>query len=657
MGIVYEATQLSLDRKVALKLIASDLSDDFEYRNRFEREGRIQAAIDHPHIVTVYEAGESKYGLFIAMRLIRGSTLKDLILGRELDAGRSLRILGQVAGALDTAHEAGLIHRDVKPQNILVSRARDHGYLADFGVMKGRGTTNLTRAGQIVGTIDYMAPEQIRGEPATQASDIYGLAAVLYESFSGTVPYPKQSDVAVIYAHLHEPPPRLTPVRPELPVALDEVLERAMAKDPAARYPSAVAMVDAADEALGDAARLAIRVPAPVENPEEIGIRRPERAVTTAAARDQAAAEPVRPTQAAAAPPTAAAVPPTAAAAPPTAAPAPPTAASPATVHVPVAAAEVPVAARPRRRTGLPLALAAAAAILLLAGVGFVLGHRGSKTETPATTPASSVSRGAISIVAPQGWSERSVPRIPGMKLTYSGALGPASKSAGTLVAGRAQGVWPHYLPASFVRRLESQSAVNRREVVKIGHADAFRYRGLRVKGLSQSANVYVVPQRAGSQTLICLTVGPSFAATCESTVAGARVDGTGVSLTPSPAYASAVTTAVKRSSSARASGLGSMGRAKTPLEQASAARAVAGAYDAAARKLMRATSSPLIVPANTKIVGAFSAAASAYRKLAIAAGSSSPKGYAAARRQAAQAEAGLQASISGLGQIGFGAR
>ena len=129
--------------------------------------------MDHPNIVTVHEAGESDYGLFIAMELIRGATLKDLIVGRELDAGRTLSILTQVADALDSAHEAGLIHRDIKPHNILVRAGRrDHAFLADFGVTKVRGGTNLTKTGHFVGTVDYMAPEQIRGEPAT-ARDRY----------------------------------------------------------------------------------------------------------------------------------------------------------------------------------------------------------------------------------------------------------------------------------------------------------------------------------------------------------------------------------------------------------------------------------------------------------------------------------------------------
>ena len=146
MGAVYEATQLSLNRVVALKLLAPNLSDDPGFRARFEREGQVQAALDHEHIVTVYEAGQSEYGLFLAMRLIAGPTLKHLILDGELDPRRSVRLLAQVAYALDAAHEAGLIHRDIKPQNILIGKG-DHAYLADFGLIKapGRGAAHRDR--------------------------------------------------------------------------------------------------------------------------------------------------------------------------------------------------------------------------------------------------------------------------------------------------------------------------------------------------------------------------------------------------------------------------------------------------------------------------------------------------------------------------------
>jgi Protein kinase domain len=243
MGVVYEATQLSLERTVALKLISTDLGSDEGFRERFRREGMIQAAIDHPHIVPVYEAGESEHGLFIAMRLIRGRNLKDLIVGGELTPGRTTHLLTQVAGALDSAHEVGLIHRDIKPYNILVDDRRDHAYLADFGVTKARSRPNLTKTGQMVGTLDYMAPEQIRGQSATEQTDIYALGCVLYESFTGTVPFYRETDAAVLYAHLSEPLPSVREHRSDLPEQLDAVLGKAMAKKPEERYESATELL------------------------------------------------------------------------------------------------------------------------------------------------------------------------------------------------------------------------------------------------------------------------------------------------------------------------------------------------------------------------------------------------------------------------------
>ena len=249
MGAVYEATQLSLNRVVALKLLAPNLSDDAGFRARFEREGHVQAALDHDHIVSVYEAGQSEYGLFLAMRLIPGPTLKQLILDRELDPRRSVRLLAQVAHALDVAHDAGLIHRDIKPQNILIGRG-DHAYLADFGLIKAPDEARLTGTGQFIGTIDYVAPEQIQGDPATPASDIYALTGVLYECLTGEVPFPKPSEAATLHAHVMSPPPTVSERRPDLPTALDGVIAQGMAKDPWSRPGRAAELIQSASRAL-----------------------------------------------------------------------------------------------------------------------------------------------------------------------------------------------------------------------------------------------------------------------------------------------------------------------------------------------------------------------------------------------------------------------
>jgi serine/threonine protein kinase len=254
MAAVYEATQLSLQRTVALKVLADEFGEDPVFRERFKREGVLQAKLDHPHIVAIYEAGEAEEGLFLAMCLIRGPTLKEIIVPQEgLDTGRALHLLRAVAEGLDAAHEVGLIHRDVKPQNILIG-ADDHAYLADFGLTKGVGGATLTGSGQFIGTIDYVCPEQVRGVGVCPQSDVYGLASVLYECLTGEVPYPKNSDAAVLYAHAAEPPPSVTERRPDLPHEIDDVIAKGMAKASDDRYQSAWKLMRSAEAALGEEA-------------------------------------------------------------------------------------------------------------------------------------------------------------------------------------------------------------------------------------------------------------------------------------------------------------------------------------------------------------------------------------------------------------------
>jgi Protein kinase domain len=254
MGVVYRAHHLGLKRNVALKLLSADLAEDEVFRRRFLRESQLAASLDHPNVVPVYEADEVDGLLYIAMRYVDGTDLKT-ILRREgaLGAERALAIATQLAGALDAAHERGLIHRDVKPSNVLVTGrpGHEHCYLADFGLstsMSDRSVAVSPR--QIVGTIDYVAPEQIRDEDVDARADVYSLACLFYESLTGAVPFRRGSDVAVIYAHLEESPPPPSRVRSALPAALDPVLDRGLAKEPDERWQTSGAMVDAARWAL-----------------------------------------------------------------------------------------------------------------------------------------------------------------------------------------------------------------------------------------------------------------------------------------------------------------------------------------------------------------------------------------------------------------------
>ena len=252
MGEVYRALDVRLGRPVALKVLAARVAEDDRFRERLLRESRLAASLDHPNVVPIYEAGEDDGRLFIAMRYVRGLDLKAL-LRREgaLEPERAVGIAEQIAGALDAAHRRGLVHRDVKPSNVLLDPEgeREHCYLADFGLTQSaseRGPTD----GQFMGTVAYVAPEQIRGDKVDGRTDQYGLACLMFECLTGGVPYGNRSEVAAIFAHLEEPIPSAGERRPGLPPAIDAVLERGMAKDPGDRFESCGALVAAAADAL-----------------------------------------------------------------------------------------------------------------------------------------------------------------------------------------------------------------------------------------------------------------------------------------------------------------------------------------------------------------------------------------------------------------------
>jgi serine/threonine protein kinase len=244
MAIVYRAEQISLGRPVAVKVLTSKLTNDEVFRERFRREGTHAAGLEHPNIVPVYDSGEQDGNLYIAMRLVDGTNLAELIQARGLTADQAIELLRPLASALDTAHAAGLIHRDVKPQNILIT-AHGHPYLADFGVAKGSNTEDLTATGSFVGSVHYASPEQIKGLTLTPASDIYALTAVLYQCLTGQVPFPRETDAGVMHAHLNDPPPTL-PASSGADSDFHTVLARGMAKDPGSRYGHAGDLVNAA---------------------------------------------------------------------------------------------------------------------------------------------------------------------------------------------------------------------------------------------------------------------------------------------------------------------------------------------------------------------------------------------------------------------------
>ena len=251
MGVVYRARHPKVEREVALKVIAAELSEDREFRIRFQREYEAEVSIRHPNVVRVYGAGAKDGRLYVTMQYVRGSDLAALLAGgRRLPPPLAARLISQVADALDAAHARGIVHRDVKPANVLIEGEGEamHCILTDFGLMKNVTASGepLTKAGSFLGSCDYAAPEQLLGEKIDARVDVYALGCMLYQAVTGQVPFPRPVSAATMLAHMDEPPPLVSEHAPEVPPALDDVIRTAMAKDPDERYPTAGALGRAA---------------------------------------------------------------------------------------------------------------------------------------------------------------------------------------------------------------------------------------------------------------------------------------------------------------------------------------------------------------------------------------------------------------------------
>jgi serine/threonine-protein kinase len=263
MGQVARATDTRLGRDVALKVMHPSTATDDEYRARFQRESAIVARLTDPHVIPIHGFGEIDGRLYLDMRLVEGRNLAQLLERGQLEVSRTLDLLSQIGDALDSAHRAGLVHRDVKPSNILVD-PRGFAYLVDFGIAASATQHDLTSAGQVVGSASYMAPERLRsGPPPDSRSDVYSLACVLYQALTGSKPFSADEQLQLIAAHLHEPPPSLRRHRSDLPDSLDRVVRAGMAKDPAQRPATAPELMDAARSAMHQPRSSATPAPPP----------------------------------------------------------------------------------------------------------------------------------------------------------------------------------------------------------------------------------------------------------------------------------------------------------------------------------------------------------------------------------------------------------
>ena len=644
MGVVYRATQLSLDRPVALKVLASTLVGNRTFRERFRREGRHAAALDHPNIIPVYEAGESNGLMFIAMRLVDGPSLADLA-GGELVTGReALRVLGAIASALDAAHEAGLVHRDIKPQNILLTRG-GHPYLADFGITKGTEHGGLTHSGDFVGSLNYVAPEQIDGSDVTGASDIYALTAVLFQCLSGLYPYERDSDAGLMHAHLTAPPPSLRERGIDAPAALDEVFRTGMAKDPAQRYGSASELIEACHRALA-------AVPAAVlEDAPAFGLGGPD----PATAPPVAPARTTEPDQLAwAAAPAAPAPAPAAAAA---ATPAPAAAAPvvdpgfPATrdaTFADVRRAPPPAAApdhgRPLLRDAL-VGLGAAAALIGAPLLGWTLGH---DDPPPGPQQASSA---ALTLEHDSAWKPARR-GIEGLALAQPVELRRADGVR--LAAGRLQRFSAGFdpLPAALRQRFAGRDAA---ATVRLGARSAVRH----AVALKSGGRLWLalVPDTKGWVAVACEGPRADAPGACPAVAASLAIkDATAVGLGASPETAAQISGALTDLGAARRA-------ARTPLgsrsltTRAHALRRVAAAHERAAKTLAGLDLRPQERPAVAALAAALRRQSPSLERLATATVRRRRGDYATARASVRRRERQIAVALSRLRAVGYDAR
>jgi serine/threonine-protein kinase len=663
MGTVYLAIQESLNRPVALKLLSPALTADETFRARFRREGEVQAALDHPHIVPVYEAGTTDDGLFLAMRYVRGSTLKDLIEGGELDPARTLRLLAPVAGALDAAHAAGLIHRDVKPQNILVDQT-DWPYLADFGLTRGNAG-GPTRTGQMVGTFAYIAPEQVKGMKASARSDQYALAAVLFECFAGEMPHNHESDAALLYAKVHEEPPRLSQRTADLPRGVDEVLARGMAREPDDRYPNASALLAALADALeGAETSPAARRPAPAEPP------RPATAPTGAPSsrssgqdtvlvdvEDPTPAQPRR--RRLASKPVAKARPPKPVREPvvqPARAPKPPRTPRPARTPKPVSepAAKPARAARPARRElpsiTAPWVVPVAACLAAAIGFGVASAVSGGGEDAPRQVAAGEL--GAVAV--PAAMQPSRGPAGLGLQSLRAYATGDG-RGRRTLAVGSGSAVGPNLLPAGALA--DAARGAGTPAVARVHAAQALWFVGLRVRGLPGRTQVISIPTSRG--VLVAACAAPQVNDAVCATALGSLAPRDGVRPRPVAAssdYALAIRRSLDSYESARAPAgrlLNAAGSSATQARAARTLRAAAGSLANGLRKLDAPTGA---LPAQAGLISAASRLRAAAGRLATAASGRASARYRAAASDVEAADRALRAAVTRLRDVYQGA-
>jgi hypothetical protein len=630
MGVVYRAEQLRLGRKVALKLLAPELAENQGFRARFEHESRLAAALDHPNIVPLFEAGEADGLLFISMRYVEGTDLRALLSKHgRLEPDRALAIAAQVASALDAAHMRGLVHRDVKPGNILIAEGAapglpEHCYLTDFGLTKDTSSpVELTATGTFVGTIDYIAPEQIEGAKPDGRGDQYALACVLFECLTGHPPFPRDEEISVMWAHLQDEPPTVTSERPQLPPAVDAVIAQALSKAPTARYATCSAMVSAARAALLPDAP----VVAPAATTREHG--RPILPAPAGATRVNAAN--------AAPPPLAAPAP--AAAAPPLAAPTAadwPAEPAPATAEgARTAAPSAPTAIRPR----WPVIAGVAALMVVVTVAGYVVGQSGGD-EAPAASKVAS--NGDLTVAYNSRWTPGGRPdAVRGLEL-----VSPITLQSGSarIVAGKIAHPGPGLLPVGV-------GAPGATGVVALDRTPALRHTDVPA-GRNATATVFVVSTDDGPEAIACVGATPKG---CEGVAATLKLkDGGALDIRPNKAYATALTALLAERARRDGADRRILARSGTSATQAAAAARAARAQAALAKRARALPVPKAAATANEAVAAAIAGTATGYKRLAAASRAHDAAAYRRAGGALRRAQARLAAATGALELLGY---
>jgi serine/threonine-protein kinase len=611
MGVVFRAEHLGLGRRAAVKVMSAQMAADDRFRERFKREARLAASIDHPNIVPVYEAGEDGPHLFIAMRFVDGTDLAAMLAGGSpLDPHWTAGIITQVAAALDAAHRRGLVHRDVKPANVLLVAEADaapgalpHAYLTDFGITRElEATQGLTATGAFVGSVQYAAPEQIEGAPPSAASDVYSLGCLAYECLAGSPPFTRDHDIATLWAHVNDPVVPVSERAPGLGADVDAALARALAKDPSERWPTCAAFAAALAAALGPEEHTLVEVPgvpggrATLSDPRAASGSVTSEPGRTAATGDQAAR----------------------------------------------AGAPAGDRSRSARRRRTPLVLAGLVALGVAAVVlGLALGGGRSSAEADVLeTPSARVT-------LPEGGAPQDLDTLPALPELELRAPAAAAIDGTVVRVGQlpAPAAGTSALPEELV------AAAGEPTPVKLPAGEALRYDVRRGGGLLR---VYVLPV-AGEDWVVLACETPSVAAVeaCDGAAAGLRPRGAAIGVLPDPTFArdlSRLRAALVRVRADEQAALGASSRTR----RRQAARQLAAAHRSAGSALGRLDVPPPVAAAVAQERQALERLASAFDALAAAAGSGDRGAYQRARERVDAAERARASAQAALQRAGY---